>query len=163
MNKLTADYVPIQKGLTLTYVFVDHGHAEPAVSRVVWSVEESSAGLAKVSIRVDAGPPAYSQVRVDAAGVWTDGLLDIKLPPREGDEWRVDDAYPVRRVLSLDAVARALDKDYEGCLEIGLTNEDTDSGSRFYHPRVGLVREDWSGESRNTSLVLVGVRAGRAR
>jgi hypothetical protein len=153
MNKLSTDYLPLEKGLTLTYVFVDHAHAQPDVTRVVWKVEELDGGLAKASIRVGSRPPVFSELRKDEAGVRVDGVLDLKLPLVEGAEWR--GGAVVRRVLSFDAVARALDRDYEGCLEVGLTNEDTDSGSRFYHPRVGLVREDWSGESRDTSLILI--------
>lgn len=158
--------LPLLEGLSLTYAYVDHDQAEPRVGRLVWTVEsvssEAGSRRAKVSLRWDDQAPVWCEVIADEGGVRTDGALDIKLPLNEDDEWRAEgEEYHLRRVLSLSSTGRALERDYEGCLEIGLSNEDTDSGRRWYAPGVGLVREDWTGESRNTSLVLVNARFPR--
>lgn len=163
---VTLEPLPLLEGLSLIYAYVDHDHSEPRVGRMVWTVEsvsdEKGARLAKVSLRWDGRPALTCEVVASREGIRVDGALDIKLPLREDDEWRVEnEEYPLRRVLSLSSTGRALERDYEGCLEIGLSNEDTDSGRRWYAPGVGLVREDWTGESRNTSLVLVHARFPR--
>jgi hypothetical protein len=163
---VTLDYAPLAKGLTLFYALVDHDAPEPRVRRLIWTVEEageaSGARVARVSLRWDERPKILAEVRASAEGVWTDGALDLKLPPVENDEWRAEgDAHPLRRVLSLGSTGRGLERDYHGCLEVGLTNEDTDSGRRWYAPGVGLVREDWTGESRNSTLALIRFSAPR--
>lgn len=154
------DYFPLAKGLTLFYAYVDFNEAEPAVRRLKWKVEEvveqGQAKKAVISTQWDAEAPKTHELKLDAQGVWNAAALEVKLPPQEGDEWTVEgDPYPMRRTLSLEAEAQAFDRTYEDCLEVGASNEDTDSCSRYYFPGIGLVREEWTGESRNSTLALV--------
>lgn len=154
------DYQPLLPGLTLYYAWIGYDALEPEVGRLVWKVEEvheqGGVKTARVSTRRDEKPPQSHELRLDAQGLWSGRTLELKLPPVLDESWTAeDDAYPLRRVLSLEARAATAAKEFEGCLEIGLTNEDTDSGGRWYYPGLGLVLERWSGESRNTALSLI--------
>lgn len=155
-------------GLTLYYAYVDRDRPQPEVGRLIWKVEESQESgrttLARISSRWNEAAPKISELREDESGIWSGATLELKLPAVLDDSWTAeDDPYPLRRVLAVEARAATVVKDFEGCLEIGLTNEDTDSGSRFYYPGLGLVLERWTGESRNTILSLIHWTLPRSR
>jgi hypothetical protein len=157
---VTPDYHPLLPGLTLYYVHVGYDCLEPTVERFAWKVEEvrEAGGVktARVSTRRGAQPSKSHELRLDSQGLWLEKSLELKLPAVLGESWTAQgDAYPLRRVLALKARAAAVAKEFEGCLEVGLASEDTDSGSRWYSPGLGLVMERWSGENRNTVLSLV--------
>lgn len=155
-----AEIQPLVAGLTLYYVHVDRDRPEPELGRLIWRIEEVQESgrvkSARIMRRWNEDPPKYSELRLDDRGLWAGTTLEVKLPIVLEDSWTaLDDEYPVRRVLGVEARASTVVKDFEGCVEVGLTNEDTDSGSRFYAPGLGLVLERWSGESRNTILSLI--------
>lgn len=155
------DYQPLLPGLALYYVQVDYDAEEPRVESLAWKVEEvrqrDGVVTARVSARRGLEDPRDYELRRDGRGLWLGKSLEIKLPPVLDESWRAEgDPYPLRRTLSLKARASAVAKDFEDCLEVGVSNEDTDSGNRWYAPGLGLVLERWSGESRNSVLSLVG-------
>jgi hypothetical protein len=101
-------------------------------------------------------------MRIDSNGAWVGKNLEIRFPTKLDDSWDVeDDQYYKRMVLSTKAKAGTIVKEFTGCLEVGFTNEDTDSGSRFYAPGFGLVREEWAGETENSVLSLADWRIPR--
>ena len=153
------DYYPLVRGMALYYAYVDYSRSEPEVSRMVWRVEQTGrkdgALLARISTRWGAGAPSFHEARVDARGVFVAEKLELRLPPKAGDSWKVErDPYFLRVVNSVKAPASGINRDFKDCVEVGFTNEDTDSGSRFYAPAIGLVRETWLGETYNSVLAL---------
>lgn len=159
MPRPARDYQPLIKGLTLIYAHVDYDSSQPEVSRMIWRVEDvaKNGGVktARVSVRWGDSKPRLQELRADDQGVWAGKNLEIRLPPKLNDKWEVaDDFYYARAVFSLKAKASAMSKDFENCLEVGFSNEDTDSGSRLYAPGIGLVREQRSGETYNSVLSL---------
>lgn len=161
---MSTNYYPLHEGWTYYYASVNFGEVVPSVVRLERRIEsvarQGDSTLARVSVREGLAPPRIEEVRLTPAGVWVDGLLEIKLPARENDEWNVEDRHFLRRVLSLDAQTPGVSRKfyYEHCLEVGAGNTDTDSASKFYSPGLGLVREDWEGESRNETLVLLYIK-----
>ncbi len=153
------DYYPLIPGLTLCYAHVDYSSREPEVSRLVWRVERVSrngSGVrAQVKAQWGASPPRTHEVLADEKGIWVGKNLEIRLPPRLNDSWEVEeDDYYFRSVFSLKAKAGTMVRDFKGCLEIGFSNQDTDSGTRLYAPGIGLVREQRNGETFNSVLSL---------
>ncbi|UPT75386.1 MAG: hypothetical protein M0D55_06775 [Elusimicrobiota bacterium] len=163
MAKPKPDYFPLIAGATLYYVHVDYSQSEPEVTRmilrVVSAAQDGDTLRAQVTKQWGAAAPQTQELRVDGKGAWAGKNLEIRFPPKLGDAWdAADDPYYKRMILSTKAKARTIVKDFTDCLEVGFTNEDTDSGSRFYAPGLGLVREEWAGESRNSVLSLADWR-----
>ena len=163
MAKPKPDYFPLIAGAALYYVHVDYSQSEPEVTRmilrVVSAAQDGDALRAQVTKQWGAATPQTQELRVDGKGAWADKNLEIRFPPKLGDAWdAADDPYYKRMILSMKAKAGTIVKDFTDCLEVGFTNEDTDSGSRFYAPGLGLVREEWAGESRNSVLSLADWR-----
>lgn len=166
MAKPKSDYFPLVAGAALYYVHVDYSQAEPEVTRMIWRVvsvtQDGDALRAQVTKQWGAAAPQAHELRVDGKGAWAGKNLEIRFPLKPGDSWDVaDDPYYKRMILSTKAKAATIVKDFTGCLEVGFTNEDTDSGSRFYAPGLGLVREEWAGESENSVLSLADWRIPR--
>lgn len=154
------DYVPFIKGLTLHYAYLEREDAVPGLSQMVWKIEKVSGSghdrTAVASRRWGDAEPATQTLHQTPQGLFIDGILEIKYPVALGDSWRIEgDAMPLRSVLSTDAEGLTMVKTFPDCLEIGFTNEDTDSGSRLYAPGLGLVREQCSGEGNNSILSLI--------
>ena len=154
------EHVPFLKGLTLYYAYLERDDAVPGLSQMVWRIEHVSGSgrdrTAAATRRWGDAAPVTQTLHQTPQGLFIDGILEIKYPVVEGDSWRVEgDAMPLRSILSVDAEALTMVKTFPGCLELGFTNEDTDSGSRLYAPGVGLVREQCSGEGNNGILSLI--------
>jgi hypothetical protein len=163
---LTSELFPIVPGSACYYAFVDYNPSEPEVTRAIRRVlsaapfpPDGEGLVATMSWQWGAREPLSVQLRATKAGVWVDGSEELRFPVRPGQSWEADDdPYPNRTVLGVGLHVWTPDRAYDGCVEIGFTNESTDSGSRFYAPGVGLVKELWTGENFNSVLILVSTK-----
>ena len=166
MAKPKPDYFPLIAGSALYYVHVDYSTAEPTVTRMIRRVvsvtQDGDVLRAQITKQWGAAAPQAHELRVDSKGAWVGKNLEIRFPIKLDDSWDVEnDQYYKRMVFSKKAKAGTITKEFTGCLEVGFTNEDTDSGSRFYAPGFGLVREEWTGETENSVLSLADWRIPR--
>lgn len=160
------DYFPFIAGLKLYYASVSYSAMVPSVVRLfrtVASVARDDGGTTAVITDQWGADPAKSYpLRLDAAGLWDSRTLLFPLPLKVGASWEADAVrFPMCSVASLKAKASTLWGDYANCLQVDFGDEDTGSGSRFYAPGVGLVREQFGGEGDPWALVLLDVQMPR--
>ena len=165
---METNYYPLRKGWTYHYAYVDQHQLRPVVVRedrtVKNVVHHGDVTTAEIVVRRGTGRSWIKEVRVTPEGVWVDGLLEIKLPLRGNLEWEVDHKFFMRRVLSTDGKAPGISRGFyfERCLEIRAGNAEN-SGFRIYSVGHGLVREEWSGEDEDMTLVLLDIEKPEKR